>query len=292
MTRLSYQTQLRIFLLPYIAGILLLTLIPAIASFLIAFTQYDATGAPLWVGLTNFRELFASDLARLSLRNSFIFLIAAVPLRLAAALLLALLLRQGSRAFGIYRAAIFLPTIIPEAAYALIWLWIFNPLFGPLNLLLHRSGLPTPAWLAEPGTAVAAMIIMSVFQMGEGFVVLLAGLQTIPCNLYESAQIDGANRWQSFWRITFPLIAPWLLLLTCRDLIMSLQNSFAPTYIMTYGGPYYATTFAPLLIYELAFDLLDLGKAAALLALVYAGIGLLIAGILSITGVQGSADAV
>jgi multiple sugar transport system permease protein len=163
-------------------------------------------------------------------------------------------------------------------------LWIFNPLYGPLNIILTWLGLPAPAWLVEPDTAVAAIIIMSLFQIGEGFVVLMAGLQTIPRSYYEAAKVDGASNWQSFWRITLPLILPWLLILSFRDLLVSLQNTFTPSFVMTYGGPYYATSFIPLLVYELAFDLFDFGMAAALLIIMYLLILLLVFGILNLIG--------
>ncbi|MCB8958681.1 MAG: sugar ABC transporter permease [Ardenticatenales bacterium] len=136
-----------------------------------------------------------------------------------------------------------------------------------------------PAWLVNPTTARLAFVIMSLFQIGEGFVIILAGLQTIPRSFYEAARVDGATRWQSFWRLTLPLIMPWLLLLTFRDLLVSLQNTFTPSFIMTYGGPYYTTTFIPLLIYEVAFDFFDYGLAAAILLLAYILIGLIILGI-------------
>jgi len=275
-SRLSYRRQLWLLLLPYLLGTLILIVVPALATVLIAFTEYKPTGVPIWNGLENFRKLLASPLVRLSLRNSLAFLLLAVPLRLLVALGLALLLQRKSTLFGFYRAAIYLPTIIPEAAYALLWLWILNPLYGPLNILLRALALPAPAWLTEPETAVLAMVIMSLFQIGEGFVVVLAALQSVSRSVYEAAKVDGANAWQTFWHITLPLITPWLLILTFRDLIVSLQNTFAPTYIMTYGGPYYATTFVPLLIYEIAFDhQFDLGLSSALLLLTYLLIGLL-----------------
>ena len=291
-TNVSYQTQLGLLLLPCVVGTLVLVIVPAFATTAIAFTQYNALDRPIWVGLDNFRNLLSSELVRLSLRNSLIFLLTAVPLRLLGALVLALLLQRKAKLFGLYRAAIYLPTVIPETAYALLWLWIFNPLYGPLNHILSTVGLPTPAWLTEPSNAIAAMVIMSLFQIGEGFIVILAGLQSIPRSLYEAAKVDGATAWTSFWYITLPLITPWLLLLTFRDLIISLQNTFAPTFIMTYGGPHYATTFVPLLIYEIAFDIFDFGLAAALLLLMYFLIGLLIVAIVNLAGTQGKADAI
>jgi multiple sugar transport system permease protein len=262
----------------------ILVALPALATVAIAFTDYDAVRPPTWVGLGNFRRLFDSPLVRLSLHNTVIFLVLAVPLRLLGALSLALFLQPRRRLFGLHRTAVYLPTIVPEAAYALIWLWILNPVYGPLNMFLRALGLPDPAWLAEPTTARLAIVIMSIFQIGEGFVVLLTGLQGIPRVLYDSATVDGANGWQSFTRITLPLLMPWLALLTFRDLLVSLQNTFAPSFIMTYGGPYYATTFVPLLVYELSFDFADLGLASALLIVTYTLVGFLALGILNIVG--------
>ncbi len=287
--RLPYRVQMRFFLLPYLLGTLILVVIPAVATALISFTEYKAVGTPKFVGLQNYIDLLSYDLVRIALRNSAIFLILAVPLRILGALLLALLLQRKGRMFGAYRAAVYVPTIIPEAAYALLWLWIFNPLYGPLNLFLGMVGIQGPAWLTEPGTARLAIVILSLFQIGEGFVVLLAGLQSIPRSFYESAKVDGATAWQSFWRITLPLLSPWLMVLTFRDLVMSLQNTFTPSFIITYGGPYYATMFAPLLVYELAFDFFELGLAAALLLLTYVLLGLIVLGIINAIGLGGSA---
>ncbi len=286
----SYQSQIRLFLLPYLLGTLILVLLPAIATIFVSVTDYGPLKTPTWVGLDNFRRLLASAYVQISLRNSLIFLLLAVPLRVVAALVAALFLQSERRFFTLYRAGVYLPTIIPEVSYALIWLWIFNPLYGPLNAVLGWLGLPTPAWMVDPTTARLGIVIMSVFQIGEGFVVLLAGLQTIPRSLYESARVDGANSWDAFWQITLPLIAPWLMLLTFRDLIVSLQNTFTPSFVMTYGGPYYATTFIPLLLYELAFDFLDFGMSAALLLITYILVGVVAISIMNLIGFRRSTD--
>jgi multiple sugar transport system permease protein len=279
---LSYKTQLRLFLVPYVLGSLVLVLIPAVATFAVAFTEYNSIEPPRWAGLANFAKLYESTLARISLRSTITFLLAAVPLRLAGALALALLLQSRKRLYAWHRAAAYLPTVIPEVAYAILWLWIFNPLYGPLNRVLEFFGLFEVQWLAEPETAQLAIIIMSLFTIGEGMIVVLAALQSIPRAYYEAAKVDGATAWQSFWRITLPLILPWLLILSFRDLIVSMQNTFTPSFVMTYGGPYYATTYVPLLIYELAFDFFDFGMAAAALIVAYVVLIMLIAGVLSL----------
>jgi multiple sugar transport system permease protein len=289
---LSYQGQASLFLLPYLLGTLVLVVLPSLITVGVAFSDYRAVAFPNWVGLANFGRLGTMPLVRLALRNTLIFAGMAIPLRLLGALLLALLLQGRQRGGGLYRAAIFLPTIIPEAAYALVWLWILNPVYGPLNLTLGTIGLPTPDWLGQAGTARLAIIIMAAFQIGEGFVVLLAARQHIPPVLYDAAAVDGASHWQSFWRITLPLLLPWLFLLTFRDLLVAVQNTFAPSFILTYGGPYpYATTFLPLLLYEISFDFMDLGLASAVLVVSYLWILLLVFGIRNLVeGLRGRVE--
>ena len=283
----SYQRTLRLFLIPFLLGTLILVIIPAIATIVLAFTEYKAIGVPVFNGFNNFRKLIASSYVRLSVYNTLFFLVLAVPVRVLGALFLAMLMQRKSRVFGIYRAAVYLPTVIPEVAYALIWLWILNPLYGPLNLLLTAVGLPAPPWLVDPNLARISIVMVLSFQIGEGFVILFAGLQHIPRSLYEAARVDGANSWQSFWQITLPMLTPWLLLLTFRDMLVSLQNTFTPSFVMTYGGPYYATIFAPLLIYELSFDFFDFGMAAAFLLIMYLMILIVVLGIFNLVG-QGS----
>ena len=286
----SYDGQLRLFLLPFLLGTAVLIVAPAVLTIGLAFTKYNSINTPTWVGLENFQNLLASPLARLSVRNSLLFLFMAVPLRLVGAVAIALLLSRPGRIYGPLRAGVYLPTIIPEGAYALIWLWILNPLYGPLNAVLGLLGLPTPDWLIQPGTAQLSFVLMSLFTIGEGIIVALVGLRTIPGVLYEAARVDGAGRWQAFWRITLPVLTPWLLLLTFRDLVVVLQNTFTPSFVMTYGGPYYATTFAPLLLFELAFDMFDFGGAAAFMVIMYVLTALLVVGIVNLVGLNQDAD--
>lgn len=287
----SYDGQVWLFVLPFLLGSLLLIALPALVSLGIAFTQYNAIEPPRWVGLDNFRRLLESPLARVSLRNSLHFLFLAVPLRLLGSLLLALLLGGNGRFPSASRAAAYLPTIIPEGAYALLWLWILNPLFGPLNLALGWLGLPQPQWLVEPGATRLAFVLMALFTIGEGMIVLLIGLRTIPKAYYEAARVDGAGTLYTFGVITLPLLLPWILLLTLRDLVVSLQNTFIASFVITYGGPYYATTYVPLLLYELAFDFFDFGLAAALLVVSYILTGLLVVGIINLVGLDEQAYA-
>lgn len=262
-------------LTPYLLGSALLIGLPAVILLGLVFFRYDGLSAPLWNGIQNFRDVAVEPLFWIALNNSLYFVVLAVPLRLLAALGLALLLAHPRRGVGLARAAVYLPTVIPETAYALLWLWLLNPLYGPINLLLGALQLPAPAWLLNPATAKPALVFMALFTIGEGFVMLLAARRDISQDYFHAAQVDGASRWQLFRYITLPLLAPWLVLLTFRDVIITLQNTFTPAYVMTGGDPYYATLFLPLLVYEEAFDGLRFGQSSVMmLALLLVCVGL------------------
>lgn len=263
-------------LLPYILGSCFLIAVPAILTFGLALTEYNAISAPQGVGLLNFQNLLNNSLFWVAMRNSAYFVFLAVPLRLCGALALALLLHHRRRGVTVARMTVYLPTIIPDVAYALIWLWIFNPIYGPLNMLLGAVGLPQPAWLVQASTAKLAIVMMALFQIGEGFVVLLAGLHDVPRDYYDAAAIDGGSRWQMFQMITLPLLEPWLILLTIRDITLSAQSTFTPAYIMTDGAPYFSTLFMPLLIFDEAFERFRVGMGSAMMVVFFLGLGLVL----------------
>jgi multiple sugar transport system permease protein len=262
-------------LLPYALGIVILVALPAVISFGLAFFTYDGLSSPRWAGTLNFILAFTDELFTLSIQNSLAFIILPVPLRVFGAFLVARLMQRG-RFASWFRASVFLPSIIPTAAYALAWLWILNPLYGPLNLILQALGLPTPAWLADAAWAKPGLVLMALWQIGEGFLVSLAALLDMPAQLEDAARVDGANEWQLLFYVILPLVAPILLLLVFRDAILTFQESFAHIILMTGGGPYYATYTLPLFIYEQAFDLLSFGAASAALWVMYLLTGLIV----------------
>ncbi len=265
---------------PYLVGLLGLIIVPALLAAPIAFTEFDALSPPRPVGLDNFVAMLEDEQFWDGLRASLVLVAVAVPLRVLGALALALALRTRHRGFGFFRGAAYLPTIIPNVAYALVWLYILNPLFGPLNGLSHLfqagverellppGGLPG-IWLTDPRAAQAAVILMLLFTVGEGFVLLLASLNEIPKELYEAAALDGAAGDQQLLHITLPLLAPSLLLLSLRDTIFSFQASFVAAVIITHGGPYYATTYLPFWIYLNATEFQRFGYAAAMTWVLY-----------------------
>jgi multiple sugar transport system permease protein len=274
---MSERRGLALLLAPYVFGLALLVFVPALVTFGLALFEYDLITSPDWAGAANFRELWGDDVFRRSLRNSLMFVAAAVPLRLLGALLLALLLHRQFRGASAYRTAAYLPTVVPDVAYALLWLWIINPLFGPLNLVLGAVGGPTPQWLTDPHDARWAVVVMSLFQIGEGFVVALAVRQSLPGDLYELAEVEGARPWYVFARVTLPLMAPALLLLLFRDTIFSFQANFVPALVIFDGGPPpYATTYLPLFVYTNAFEYLRYGYAAAASLVMFAVTALIV----------------
>ena len=249
---------------PFLAGVTALVLVPAFGSLAMSLSEWDLVRPPRFVGVANFRELVDDPVFRIALRNSLLYVAAAVPLRLLGALVLALVLHRRGRLRAAGRVAVLVPSVLPDAAYALVWLWILNPLYGPLNLVLGAAGLPTPAWLSQATPARWAVVIMGAFQLGEGALIALIARGRVPQELHEIAAIDGAGRWSRFLRVTLPVMAPALLLIVARDTILSLQATFAPALIVTEGGPPpYATTYLPLFVFRNAFEYLRYGYASA-----------------------------
>ena len=285
-----YRFALGLLLAPFVLGATLLIVLPALLTVILAFTEYDALSAPLWSGLQNFRTIFQRDVFWIAVRNSLIFVGLSAPLQLLGALTLALLLYQARTGVRQYRIATYLPSVIPDVAYALIWLWLFNPLYGPLNKILVAVGLPPLAWLVDADTALYSLVLMACFRIGEGMLVLIAALQGVPAAYFQAAALDGGNRWQLFRHITLPLVAPWLLLLLIRDVLLSAQNTFTPVYMMTEGGPGYATTLLPYLIYDEAFSHFRIGHAASMMVVMFMGIGLLLWLVYKIAGGWGYTD--
>jgi multiple sugar transport system permease protein len=266
------RRRLFLMLTPYLIGLTGLVLIPALVTLGLAFAKYDLVRAPQWMGLRNFVELVDDPAFRAALRNSLIFAAIAVPLRLLIALGLALLLHRRSAVVGTARTTSALPIAVPEIAFGLLWLWLLNPLYGPINQVLRLGGengltvfgRTPPQWLTDPTDAQAAIILMSLFTMGEMFIILLAARRALPAEAYELAAIEDATAWDILRRVTLPLLAPVLVLLLLRDTILSFQFSFVPALVVTEGGPPpYGTTYLSLFIYRNAFEYLRYGYAAA-----------------------------
>ena len=270
------------FLSPGLALFLVFTVIPVFAALYLSFCRYDVIHSPVWLGAKNYARLWQDVANRgvfyLSLRNTLQYAIGTIPLGMALALALALLLNAGLRGMGIYRTTYYLPVVTSMVAVAMVWMWIYDPSYGLLNYLLAKlSGgrLAPQTWLANPGQAMAAIVAMSVWKgLGYNMVIYLAGLQGIPFHLYEAAVIDGATRWQQFRAITWPLLKPTTAFILIMSVIGASQV-FAQVYVMTNGGPNNATTTIVHQIFQNAFSFLKMGYASAMAFVLFALILLL-----------------
>lgn len=271
----SYDRRLRLLLLPYGAGIAVLFVAPALLSFALAFFRYDGLSPPRFAGTLNFALAATDELFALSVANSLALVLLPVPVRVLGAFLLAWLARRGCLS-GLLRAAVFLPAAVPASALALAWLWILNPLYGPLNGAIAALGGGQPGWLAETEWARPGIILSLLWLVGEGFLVALAALYDVPPELEDAAAVDGAGARGVLRHVLLPLLAPVLLLLAARDAVLLLQESFTATRLLTQGGPYYATYTLPQFVYEAAFDRLDFGVASAALWALYLLTGLIL----------------
>jgi multiple sugar transport system permease protein len=251
---------------PAILGLLLFSIGPIIASFVISFTDWDILSKPAFVGFDNYNELlFQDELFRKSLWNSLYYTLFGVPLGVIGGLLVALLLNMKVKGMPIYRTLFYLPAVVPAVASAVLWIWVFDPDLGILNGLLRGIGIDNPPlWLASTEWAMPALILMSLWGLGAGMIIYLAGLQGIPEYLYEAAKMDGAGRWHLFWHVTVPHMSPIIFFNLIMGIIGSLQGGFTQAYIMTEGGPANATMFYTYYIFRKAFEEFQMGYSSAL----------------------------
>jgi multiple sugar transport system permease protein len=251
---------------PWLIGFLVFAVGPIIASLYLSLANYKIGGTPEWIGLNNYVEAFTKDkLFWPSLERTVYFAVAAVLLGVFGSLLAALLLNQSLRGRNILRALYYLPSLTPVVALAILWGWLLQPQVGLVNYLLHQVGVTGPGWLTSRQWAVPSMIIISLWaSIGGGrMIIFLAGLQGVPKELYESAEIDGASVYQRFVKITLPMISPVILF----NLILGVIGSFSVftlAYVATNGGPNYATYFYMLHLYYNAFSYFQMGYASAL----------------------------
>lgn len=266
------QWQARLMLAPFVVGLLVLVAAPAATTLVLSFAEFDLIRPATWIGVGNYVELLDDDIFTKAVVNTLVFAAIATPLRILLALGLALLLHRRAVGVGTGRVLVMLPSAVPEIAYGLLWLWLFNPIYGPINTLLRVGGddgltvlgRTAPAWLTDPDSARAAIIVMSLFTIGEMFFIMLVVRQSLPRDVYELASVEDATGWDVLRRVTLPLMAPVLVLLLLRDSILSLQLNFVPALVMTNGGPPpYATTYLSLFVYRNGFEYLRYGYAAA-----------------------------
>ncbi len=253
-----------LFISPWIIGFALFVAYPVGTSFYYSLTNFNILKSPRWIGLENYQALlFHDDLFRTSLFNTVYYVVYAVPLGTVFSLSLASLLNSRVPGLSLFRTIYYLPSIVPAVASAIIWIMLLNPQFGILNTLIRAFGLRAPGWIADPRWAKPALVMMSVWGLGNTMIIYLAALQDVPGHLVEAAILDGANAWHRFAHVTLPMISPAVLFNVIVGLIGGFQY-FTSAYVMTGGGPNNATLFYALYLYRNAFQYVKMGYASAL----------------------------
>jgi len=264
-----------IFISPWILGFLAFTAYPLLASLWFSLCDYSVLSEPVFIGGENYRELWRDEVFWLALRNTVVFSAVSIPLGTALAIGLAVLLNQPVRGKGLFRTIFFLPSLVPAISLAILWQWMLNGSLGLVNEVLRPpldlinrvlgTGLQPPDWLNDPTWALWGLVLTGLWGAGNAMVIYLAGLQEIPSELYEAAEIDGAGAVEQFIHITLPLLTPVIFFNVIMGLIGSLQT-FAVPYILTGGtdGPGRSLLFLATYIYQSAFDYWNMGYASAL----------------------------
>jgi len=255
-----------LFISPWLIGFIVFFVGPIIASFILSFTQWNIVGTPQWVGLENYHDIFTSDprfmkAVQVTLTYSVLYL----PLEVICGIGLAVLMNQKLRGIGFFRTLFYMPSIVPQVAAALVWVWMLNGRYGVVNTVLGWFGVKGPNWLDNPNTILPSLIIIALWGVGGSAIIYLAGLQNIPQTFYEAATVDGANAWQKFTRITLPLLSPTIFFQVVLGLIGVFQT-FTPAFIAAgaNGGPLQSGLFYMLYLYNKGFVTLRMGYASAL----------------------------
>ncbi|PTT65507.1 carbohydrate ABC transporter permease [Arthrobacter sp. HMWF013] len=255
-----------IFLAPTVLGMALFTFLPIIGSLVLAFFRWDIISAPQFIGFANFTALAEDPTVRVSFVNTIVFVIVAVVLQLGIALGLASMLqaRMPSWLRVFLRSVFFFPLVLSAASVSIFMRYMFNEQFGVVNWLLSLAGLPAVPWLTSPVASAAVVVLVYVWQnFGFSFLLFLGAMTSIPKELHEAADLDGATGWKQFSNVTLPLISPTVLVASVMAMISALQV-FDQPYVMTNGGPGDSTRTAVMVIFESAFQQLEFGQASAI----------------------------
>jgi multiple sugar transport system permease protein len=247
---------------PWLIGFLGFTLIPMGASAILSFMDWDYIAEPVFRGASNYIKLFQDEYFYTSLRVTVVYSIFSVPLSLIVAFFLALLLNAKIHGLSLFRTLFYLPSLVSGPAASILWLWMFNPEFGVFNTVLSYVGIQGPDWIFSKNWAMPSLIIMSLWGVGGGMLIYLSGLQGIPTELYEAARIDGASKPQTLFKITLPMMSSVIFYNLIIGIIGTFQT-FTQAYVMTSGGPSYATYFYVFYLYNNAFKNFKIGYASA-----------------------------
>ena len=262
--RLKQTIEGYLFIAPWLVGFIVFMAGPVAASLGLSFFRWSLIRPPRFVGIENYVTMFTNDpLFWQSLRVTLIFVAVAVPMQIAFALFLALLLNQKVRMIPVFRTMFYLPSVVGFVAVAVLWAWLYQPEFGLINDFLRRVGIEGPAWLISKRWALPAVIGASLWTVGGTMIIFLAGLQNIPQHLYEAAALDGAGEVAQFRHVTLPMLSPVIFFNLILGMIAGFRTFELPL-VMTNGGPLNTTMFYALYLYLNAFTFLKMGYAAAL----------------------------
>ncbi|WP_425503319.1 carbohydrate ABC transporter permease [Psychromicrobium silvestre] len=254
-----------IFLAPWLLGLVAITLGPMLISLFLSFTDYNLLQAPKFIGFDNFIRMFQDTRLLNSLRVTFSYVLVGVPLQLALALLVAMVLDRGIRGLPFYRSVFYLPSLLGgSVAVAILWKQIFGTA-GLVNQFLSLLGIQGPGWISDPNTALSTIILLHIWTFGSPMIIFLAGLRQIPTMYYEAAQVDGAGKLTQFFRITLPLLSPIIFFNLVLQIVGGFQ-SFTQAFIVSggNGGPSDSTMFFTLYLYQKGFGQFDMGYASAM----------------------------
>jgi multiple sugar transport system permease protein len=248
-----------------VLGFLLLTLGPMAVGLYASFTKWDIVSAPRWIGLDNFTRMFSGGDRYFypALNVTIKYTLISAPIHVVLSIVLASLLNMKLKGTNIFRSVFYLPYILPIVATIVLWSWVFNPDYGLVNYALSQFGIQGPKWLVDQRYALLAIIIMNLQYVGFGMMVMLAGLQRVPKELYEAAEIDGANWWQKMRFVTLPLVSSVIFFIIIININGSFQT-FTQAFLLTNGGPNYSTYFYFLHVYNEAWRSFRMGYASAL----------------------------
>ncbi len=255
-----------LFLAPTVIGMAIFTIVPILASVLLAFFRWDIISAPEFVGFSNFADIVSDPTVRVSFLNTIVFVIVAVTLQLGIAMVLAVAIqgRMPNWLRVFFRSAFFFPLILSAASVSIFMGYLFNEQFGVVNWMLSVVGVPAVPWLTTSGGAAAVVVLVYVWQnFGFSFLLFVGGLASIPKELHEASALDGATGWRQFVNVTLPLLSPTVLVASVMAIISALQV-FDQPYVLTRGGPGDSTRTAVMVIFESAFQQLEFGRASAI----------------------------
>lgn len=257
------EIEAYLFLTPWLLGFLLLILGPLIAAAYFSLTEYSILKSPIFIGFANFRQMMNDELFWQALRVTATYTFVSVPLLVTLGYLLALLLNQDVWGLSLWRTIFYMPAVVSGVAVAIMWLWVFHPDMGIVNSALRVFGIEGPRWFGSPDWALPTLILTSVWGVGGGMVIYLAGLQGIPTHLYEAAELDGAGSWHKFVHVTLPMTTPVIFFNLLMGIIGSWQV-FTSAYVITGGGPANSTLFYVLYLYRQGWQYFKMGYASAL----------------------------